>query len=75
MAASKAINLSVQCSEDHVRIEVVDDNISAPVRRHGQPTSIGGLGLVVVDRLAVRWGVDPHPRGKLVWCVLPVEAR
>lgn len=27
-----------------------------------------GRGLVIVDALSTRWGVDPHqPRGKIVW--------
>jgi hypothetical protein len=31
----------------------------------------GGLGLVVVDRLAKAWGVRQNPSGgKVVWCTL-----
>ena len=34
------------------------------------PDRIGGLGLVVVSRVAAEWGVAPFPGGKTVWALL-----
>jgi hypothetical protein len=38
------------------------------------PTRIGGLGLVVVDRIASDWGVAPFPGGKTVWAALSLPS-
>ena len=35
----------------------------------------GGLGLLVVSRLAADWGVDPTPDGKVVWAAFEPENR
>ncbi len=36
----------------------------------GFPSEVGGLGLLIVERLAMAWGVVPHPAGKTVWAIL-----
>lgn len=53
-----------------VRIEVEDACRKVPVP--GVPRWCGtqGFGLVVVDGLARRWGVDVHSAGKTVWAEL-----
>jgi hypothetical protein len=28
---------------------------------------VGGVGLIVVERISVAWGVAPFPGGKTVW--------
>jgi anti-sigma regulatory factor (Ser/Thr protein kinase) len=35
----------------------------------------GGMGLYLVDALAVSWGVQPAARGKVVWACLADEGR
>jgi hypothetical protein len=35
------------------------------------PTRVGGVGLRVVDTLAVTWGVASFPGGKTVWASIP----
>ena len=50
-----------------LRVEVDDVNAEAPVVRRSGPTRVSGYGMVLVDELANRWGVDRHPNGKTVW--------
>ncbi|MDQ2583723.1 ATP-binding protein [Saccharothrix yanglingensis] len=54
-----------------VRVEVFDASPLLPCTRVSGPS--GGWGLVVVARLARRWGVDPRPDGKVVWFELDAE--
>jgi hypothetical protein len=35
--------------------------------RDGSPTTVGGRGLLLVERLADRWGFEPNASGKVVW--------
>jgi anti-sigma regulatory factor (Ser/Thr protein kinase) len=49
-------------------VEVSDEQQDAPVLA-GVPDDLqeGGRGLLLVERLADRWGSDPLPSGKRVW--------
>ncbi|MEU4742066.1 ATP-binding protein [Actinosynnema sp. NPDC023658] len=53
-----------------VRIEVEDACREVPVRRDSRRSGTRGCGLVLVDGLARRWGVDVHSAGKTVWAEL-----
>jgi anti-sigma regulatory factor (Ser/Thr protein kinase) len=56
--------------EGTVRIAVRDD-CPAPVRpQQPDPTDLSGRGLQIVASIANRWGVEPTPDGKTVWCIL-----
>ena len=70
-----SVELAVALRGDVARIEVVDGGggFDPP---GGTPTASepGGWGLVVVDRLASRWGVEGGPR-TLVWAEVPLCAR
>jgi anti-sigma regulatory factor (Ser/Thr protein kinase) len=62
-----AVELRVGVDERVARVEVADggDGFSPPAA--GEPAArLGGWGLVVVDRLADRWGVD-EDGGTVVW--------
>ncbi|WP_217171231.1 ATP-binding protein [Streptomyces sp. AC512_CC834] len=51
-----------------VRIEVTDTHPARPVRSAPDPEEDGGRGLLLVDTLAVDWGVrDRLGPGKTVW--------
>jgi anti-sigma regulatory factor (Ser/Thr protein kinase) len=50
-----------------LRVEVDDANTDPPVLRHPRADAVSGYGMVLVDELSQRWGVDHHPRGKTVW--------
>jgi len=49
----------------HVRLR--DDDVEAPVLRHSDVDSTNGRGMVLVDGLAERWGVERASEGKVVW--------
>jgi anti-sigma regulatory factor (Ser/Thr protein kinase) len=57
---------------DAVRIAVADANPALPLPRTAAraPTELDerGRGLLLVAALASRWGTDPLPHGKSVWC-------
>jgi two-component sensor histidine kinase len=50
-----------------VRVEVHDENPEPPRARAREPLEVGGFGLVIVESVASRWGVEPQPTGKVVW--------
>ncbi|MFF3946067.1 SpoIIE family protein phosphatase [Streptomyces sp. NPDC001902] len=51
-----------------LRIEVHDLAANWPRRRRPGDGEVSGRGLLLVDRLADAWGVEPHGSGKAVWC-------
>ena len=53
-----------------VQISVTDSGDELPEVLPLDPSRIGGLGLIVVDRIASEWGVSPFPGGKTVWAAL-----
>ncbi|MGM1059853.1 ATP-binding protein [Saccharothrix sp. Mg75] len=63
--------LRLVCDARGVRVEAPDASPLLPRARESGPA--GGWGLVVVDRLAARWGVDALPGGKVVWCEVDAE--
>jgi anti-sigma regulatory factor (Ser/Thr protein kinase) len=53
-----------------VQLSVTDSGDGEPRMLAPDRERVGGLGLVVVDRVAAEWGVAPFPGGKTVWAVL-----
>ena len=67
LAETDPIELRIFVDREHVRVEVHDDGPG--FERPEVPTSLfrdSGWGLVLVDRLADRWGVTTR-RGTTVW--------
>ena len=56
----------VVTTNGHVRFEVEDGSTEVPVPK--APSGEGGWGLVLVDRVCDRWGVDISDDRKCVWC-------
>ncbi|MGW0991759.1 ATP-binding protein [Streptomyces sp. NPDC002520] len=55
----------------HTRIEVTDpDPRALPVLLSATATEQSGRGMVLLDALTDRWGVDQGPDHKTVWCEL-----
>ncbi|MFJ6782558.1 SpoIIE family protein phosphatase [Streptomyces yangpuensis] len=54
--------------ERRLRVEVADRSSALPRRREAGDSGVSGRGLMLVDRLADVWGVEPRGSGKCVWC-------
>jgi DNA-binding NarL/FixJ family response regulator len=65
--ASSEPQVGVRVSPATVRVEVYDDVPTLPHRRTPDALGPGGRGLLLLDRIASRWGVDAHGEGKVVW--------
>ena len=53
-----------------LRVSVTDDSREAPAARPGNTPStesVSGRGLLLIERLATRWGWAPLDNGKVVW--------
>ncbi|MET9436497.1 SpoIIE family protein phosphatase [Streptomyces sp. NPDC006551] len=58
-----------------VRLSVQDRSSAWPRRRTPGEAATSGRGLLLLDALASRWGVEPRGEGKAVWCEIgPVPA-
>ncbi|WP_329129984.1 SpoIIE family protein phosphatase [Streptomyces sp. NBC_01476] len=51
-----------------VRLSVQDRSSVWPRRRSPGEAATSGRGLLMIDAMAVRWGVEPRGEGKAVWC-------
>lgn len=70
--AHSGVDLSLQRSDDRVRIEVRDDGAGQPLHRETPIEATSGRGLALVDSLSLDWGVVSHGLGKSVWFELPI---
>jgi anti-sigma regulatory factor (Ser/Thr protein kinase) len=69
--AGEPVQLSVNIDGDMVRVAVRDPGpgFKPPAAPH-DPAHVGGWGLVLVEQLAVRWGVEHDGEANVVWCEL-----
>ncbi|WP_329042530.1 SpoIIE family protein phosphatase [Streptomyces sp. NBC_00178] len=51
-----------------IRLSVQDRSSVWPRRRAPGETSTTGRGLLLLDAVAERWGIEPRGEGKAVWC-------
>jgi anti-sigma regulatory factor (Ser/Thr protein kinase) len=63
-----------QSAAGRERVEVEDRVHRAPTRS-STADERGGMGLMIVQRLAESWGVEQTPQGKVVWAELAVIHR
>ena len=60
--------LTVKVTDSLLRVEVIDGSPHLPVRRRSATLTNTGRGILLLDRLADRWGVDRSTHhGKMVW--------
>jgi anti-sigma regulatory factor (Ser/Thr protein kinase) len=70
-AESGFIQVGVR-AHGRVRVSVTDESPETPRQQWPGPDEPGGRGLMIVDRLAQAWGVDPLPDdGKRIWFDVP----
>jgi signal transduction histidine kinase len=72
--SDRPLRLNLRRRAGRIRVEVLDPGSGFVSSRAATSDSAGGWGLVLVDRIAARWGVSPLPSGTCVWFELPVEA-
>ncbi|MFJ4676486.1 ATP-binding protein [Kitasatospora sp. NPDC088783] len=64
--------LSLALRDDHLLVQVGDQDPRPPRPRETGPDATGGRGLHLVDELSSRWGYyRTPPNGKVVWAELP----
>ena len=67
---AEKIGVCVQSSDATIRIEVRDHGLGFELPQPPPaPGADGGYGLLIVDRLCSRWGIE-HDDDSLVWCEL-----
>jgi CheY-like chemotaxis protein len=59
--------VDILLGRDSFRVEIYDDDPRLPELRHASPDAGGGRGILLIDRLASRWGAEAHGQGKVVW--------
>jgi two-component sensor histidine kinase len=68
------VRVEVRVALDTVRVEVSDTNPTPPTPITPSEEDEGHRGLLIVQRLAVRWGVRPRPAiGKTVWALVAAQ--
>ena len=69
--ARNPLQLSVTTEGEWVRVAVRDGGPGFRVPKPpDDPGHVGGWGLVLVDQLAERWGVEHDGEANVVWCEL-----
>lgn len=71
--ASTPFSVDVTIEGDITRVGVTDGVGVDLVVNEATGEDTSGRGLQVLDRLALRWGVERTPTGKRVWFELPIE--
>ena len=74
-APDRPLRVGLARHDGRIRVEVVGEgnHFEAPSRPVDGDSS-GGWGLVLVDRIAERWGVCPASAGTCVWFEVPAGA-
>jgi anti-sigma regulatory factor (Ser/Thr protein kinase) len=70
MHAATEVTLTLDLDQERLRIEVEDGGADLPPLGAVVPEAASGRGLLIVDRVASRWGTMPAPDGKVVWAEL-----
>ena len=71
LATTEPVQLSVSVGDESVRVAVRDPGPGfEPPPAPEDPAHVGGWGLVLVDQLAERWGVEHDGSANVVWCEL-----
>jgi len=74
MHGEGALVLRASVTDGSVHVSVTDSGDALPEVLPLDPSRIGGLGLIVVGRVASEWGVAPFPGGKTVWAALALSS-
>jgi anti-sigma regulatory factor (Ser/Thr protein kinase) len=73
---SQRTTVELSCHDDMLRVTVSDGSAAPPERGElTSSTAEDGRGIGLVDALADRWGTEPWPGGKVIWCELRASPR
>lgn len=67
------LTLELDAHHTYVRIATSDDAPGTPVKQQPTAELSRGRGLLIVDALSTRWGVDRQERGKTVWAEITLS--
>lgn len=67
------VHLQIVVPQGRVRVEVTDEAPAGPRSASADSFAERGRGLLIVEALASRWGVEHLPPGKRVWFELDLE--
>lgn len=65
--ARTPVTVRVETVPSGARVFVHDESAALPSPAALGASAMSGRGLVLVDAVSVRWGVEPEPGGKTVW--------
>ena len=65
--AGSPFTVAVGCDASTVRVEVADASPVLPAPQEPPVEAVTGRGLMIVEALARRWGVETTEAGKAVW--------
>lgn len=65
--SAAVIDLTVGCLGDHLVIRVADDDPTPITPQPLATDRLSGRGLLIIDKLAGRWGVNLRRHGKELW--------
>jgi anti-sigma regulatory factor (Ser/Thr protein kinase) len=65
--ARSGTHLQLGYQQGKLRVEIRDGSTRHPVLRDAAATDRHGRGVLIMDVLAHRWGVESSPAGKTVW--------
>ena len=72
-ARSPAV-VSIAREQAGLRVAVCDSSTAPPRVRDYGPSAVTGRGMLLVDRIARRWGVDMNGNGKCVWFEVDLQS-
>lgn len=68
--ARSAFTVTTRLTKHEVRVQVTDTRGETPVMQQPDETALHGRGLMIVNNLSDRWGIDVRPGGTTVWFAL-----
>jgi two-component sensor histidine kinase len=71
--ARHRLDVAIDVSADRLRVGVSDDSVAMPTLGRPDLESPSGRGLLIVEALSDRWGVDAVVGGKIIWFELALR--
>lgn len=73
-AHCRVLVLAVEAHHTRLSVAATDDAPGSPILHPPPPDAAHGRGLVIVEALSERWGVDAGDARKTVWAEIPLPA-